>query len=119
MVSVIRSREISVSVIIQSLSQLESIYGHAKAMTILNNCDNLLCLGVSRDMETARYISQQVNKPVSAVLNTPLDNAWLLTRGQKAQQVEKYDLKRHRLYGRLPEAAQRENEKEKSLENGL
>lgn len=119
MVSVIRSREISVSVIIQSLSQLESIYGHAKAMTILNNCDSLLCLGVGRDMETARYISQQANKPVSAVLNTPLNDAWLLTRGQKAQQVEKYDLKRHRLYERLPEASQRENEKEESLENGL
>lgn len=119
MVSVIRSREISVSVIIQSLSQLESIYGHAKAMTILNNCDNLLCLGVGRDMETARYISQQVNRPVSAVLNTPLNDAWLLTRSQKAQQVEKYDLKRHRLYERLPEASQKENEKEESLENGL
>lgn len=34
-ISVIRSREISVSIILQSLSQLESSYGHDKAMTIL------------------------------------------------------------------------------------
>ena len=103
-ISVIRSREISVSVIIQSLSQLESIYGHAKAMTILNNCDNVLCLGAGRDMETAKYISYQVNKPVSAILNTPLDSAWLLTRGEAAQKVAKYNLKSHPLYHLLPEA---------------
>lgn len=108
-ISVIRSREISVSVIIQSLSQLESLYGQAKAMTILNNCDNMLCLGAGRDLETARYISQQSNKPVSAVLNTPLSEAWLLTRGEAARKVRKYDLKQHSLYGRLPEAAQAEN----------
>ena len=108
-ISVIRSREISVSVIIQSLSQLESLYGKAKAMTVINNCDNLLCLGAGRDISTAKYISQQVNKPVSAILNTPLSEAWLLTRGSKAEQVTKYNLKSHRLYKRLPEAAQPEN----------
>lgn len=103
-ISVIRSREISVSVIIQSLSQLESLYGQAKAMTILGNCDNLLCLGAGRDISTAKYISYQTNKPVSAILNTPLDQSWLLTRGSKAEQVAKFDLKLHSLYGRLPEA---------------
>ncbi len=108
-ISVIRSREISVSVIIQSLSQLESLYGQAKAVTILNNCDNMLCLGAGRDISTAKYISQQVNKPVSAVLNTPLSEAWLLTRGEAARKVRKYDLKQHSLYDRLPEAAQPEN----------
>lgn len=108
-ISVIRSREISVSVIIQSLSQLESLYGSPKAMTVLNNCDNMLCLGAGRDISTARYISYQVNKPVSTVLNTPLSEAWLLTRGEAAQQVRKYDLKSHRFYNRLPEAARPEN----------
>lgn len=109
-ISVIRSREISVSVIIQSLSQLEALYGGPKAAAIINNCDNMLCLGAGRDISTARYISCQANKPVSAILNTPLDSAWLLTRGGAAQQVRKYDLKQHSLYHRLPEAqAQPEN----------
>ncbi len=108
-ISVIRSREISVSVIIQSLSQLESLYGGPKAATIINNCDNMLCLGAGRDISTASYISRQADKPVSAVLNTPLGEAWLLTRGEAAQKVRKFDLKTHRLYNRLPEAAQPEN----------
>lgn len=40
LISVIRSRELSVSLVIQSLSQLESLYGRAKSQTIINNCDN-------------------------------------------------------------------------------
>lgn len=111
-ISVIRSREIYASIIIQSLSQLESVYGRARAMTIVNNCDNLICLGAGRDMETAKYISSQANKPISTVLNAPLDCAWLLTRGSAAQKVKKYDLKTHPLYHRLPEAERIEGRKE-------
>ena len=96
-ISVIRSREISVSVILQSLSQLESLYGHARALTILNGCDNMLYLG-GQDVETARHISLKANKPVSAILNMPLDNAWLFTRGREPQQVRKYDVTNHPRY---------------------
>ena len=107
-ISVIRSREISVSVIIQSLSQLESLYEHPAAMTIVNNCDNMICLGSGRDLETAGYISRQANVPASTILNTPVDDVWLLTRGQPARKAAKYDLKSQPLYHRLPEAAGRE-----------
>ena len=101
-ISVIRSRDISVSLIIQSLSQLESLYGHARALTILNNCDNLLYLG-AQDAETARFISQKANKPVSSILQMPLSAAWLFTRGAAPQQVKKYRLEAHPLYRELPE----------------
>lgn len=103
-ISVIRSREISASIIIQSISQLESLYGRPKAMTIINNCDNLLCLGAGRDLSTAEYISRQSNKSVSAVLNTPVESAWLLTRGKEAVKADKYDITKHKNYNRLPEA---------------
>ena len=101
-VSVIRSREISVSIILQSLSQLEALYGHAKALTILNGCDNLLYLG-GQDVETAQYIAIKANKPASAILNMPLDSAWLFTRGMKPEQVRKYELTSHPYYRMLPE----------------
>ena len=95
--SVIRSREISVSIIIQSLSQLEALYGHAKALTIINNCDDLLYLG-GQDVETARYISTKANKSINTILQMPLDSAWLFTRGEKPQEVRKYRLDSHPLY---------------------
>ena len=115
-ISVIRSREVSVSIILQSISQLEAIYGKAKAMTIINNCDNCLYLG-GQDVETARYIAAKADKPLGRVLNMPLDDAWLFTRGQAARQVHKYDIRTHRLYGSLPEAARKGKVSE--VENGL
>lgn len=98
--SVIRSREISVSIILQSLSQLESGYGHHKAMTIINNCDHLLYLG-GQDVETARFIAAKANKSATSVLQMPLDSAWLFERGEAPRQVQKYDLESHPLHAQL------------------
>jgi len=87
-ISVIRSREISVSVILQSLTQLETMYSHPASVTILNNCDHILYLG-GNDWETAEYISRYADKPISKVLCMPLDKVWLITRGQKAELADK------------------------------
>lgn len=95
--SVIRSREISVSIILQSLSQLEASYGHSKAMTIVNNCDHLLYLG-GQDMETARYVATRANKSMTRILQMPLDCAWLFERGTDPRQVLKFNLKDLPLY---------------------
>lgn len=97
--AIIRSREIYVSIIIQSLSQLESIYGEARARTILNNCDNLLYLG-GTDVCTAQYIAKKANKSSSSILNMHLDKAWLFTRGTEPQYVQKYNLCEHINYKR-------------------
>lgn len=101
--SVIRSREISVSIILQSVTQLESLYGTAKAATIINNCDQCLYLG-GQDVETARIISTKANKSINTILQMPLSDAWLFVRGQVPRQVGKYDLTAHPLYRELSEA---------------
>ncbi len=105
-ISVIRSREIYVSVILQSISQLEGLYGHARAMTILNNCDSCLYLG-GQDVETARYMSIKANKSINSILEMGLDDVWLFTRGKKPRQVTKYDVSTHEKYN--------DNEREESL----
>ncbi len=99
-ISVIRSREIYVSLIVQSLSQLEDLYGHAKAQTIINNCDHCLYLG-GTDTQTARYFAEKFNCQVSTVLNLPLDSAFLFTRGSQPRRVEKYELNRDSAYRSL------------------
>ena len=99
-ISMIRSREIYVSLILQSLSQLESLYGHAKSMTILNNADNLLYLG-GQDVETARYIGIKANKPTCSILNMPLSKAWLFTRGMLPRETLKFELKDHERYSEI------------------
>lgn len=103
-ISVVRSREISVSVMLQSVTQLESGYGHAKAMTIIDNCDHLLYLG-GQSLDTARFIGSKANKPEWGILNMPLGEAWLFERGSAPRAVRKYNLKKHPLYCQLPEYA--------------
>ena len=93
------------SVILQSISQLEALYGHAKAATIMNNCDNCLYLG-GQDVDTARFISVKANKTPDTILNLPLEEAWLFTRGRAPRKVRKYDITTHDLYRELPEAAE-------------
>lgn len=95
--SMIRSREISVSIILQSITQLNSIYGPSRATTIINNCDNLIYLG-GQDVTTADYISIKANKPKDAILNMPLTNSWLFRRGEQPKEVEIFDLTTHENY---------------------
>ena len=99
-IAVIRSREIYVSVVIQSLSQLEGLYGHAKSQTIINNCDHCLYLG-GTDTQTARYFAEKFNCQLSTVLNLPLDSAFLFTRGSQPKRVQKYELNRDDIYRSL------------------
>lgn len=96
-IATIRSREIYASLILQDLLQLEDRYGHAKAMTILNCCDNLLFLG-GQDVTTAEFIAKRANLTVSTVLRMPLDEAFLFTRGQPPRRVRKFDLCSHPAY---------------------
>ena len=103
-ISVIRSREIYVSLILQSLSQLDSMYGKDRAMTIINNCDSCLYFG-GQDVETARYIAVKANKTADTILTLPIDAALLFVRGQKPQQVTKYSLEKDPLYLELVSAS--------------
>ncbi|MBR5089578.1 MAG: TraM recognition domain-containing protein, partial [Ruminiclostridium sp.] len=80
--SIIRSREISVSIILQSITQLDAIYGSNRARTIINNCDHIIYLG-GHDYKTASYISDLANVPLENIINMPTNKQYILTRGQK------------------------------------
>ena len=105
-ISVIRSREISASIILQSLTQLSAMYGSNKAKTILNNCDHILYLG-GQDLETAEYIGNRTNKTPYSVLRLPLKSAIVLERGRDAQFTDKIPpMYSEQLLGHCEEAAQ-------------
>lgn len=87
-ISVIRSREISVSLILQSMTQLESMYTAAEASTIINNCDHILYLG-TQDIKTAEFVSYRAFKTPESVLCMPINQAILITKGEKAAFVNK------------------------------
>ena len=87
-ISVIRSRDISTSVILQSLSQLEGMYNKGQASTIINNCDTMLYMG-GQDVDTAKFFADKAGRLPERILELDLDHEWVFTRGQKACLAEK------------------------------
>ena len=68
LIATIRSREISASIILQSMSQLKSIYKD-NADTVLGNCDTLLFLG-GKEKTTLKDISETLDKETIDLFNT-------------------------------------------------
>ena len=68
MIATIRSREISASIILQSQSQLKTIYKDA-AETITGNCDTVLFLG-GKESSTLKEISETLGKETIDLYNT-------------------------------------------------
>ena len=88
LISIIRSRDISVSIIIQSLSQLNHMYTKDCANTILNNCAHVLYLS-GRDRDTMEYVADYLNQTVHSVLKLPKDKAVFIEEGAQARIVPK------------------------------
>lgn len=87
--STARSRGLTLSVIIQSISQLDTAYGQTDARSIVQNMDNCIYLG-GTDMETAKYFSCRANVPLAKILNMELDKMWLFRRGSAPVFCEKF-----------------------------
>ena len=81
-ISIFREKQISVTLLIQSESQLVSLYGIDAATTIINNCDSYVFMG-SNDLVTAQNISIRSNRPVEDILHMKLGNQILFRRGAK------------------------------------
>ena len=90
LISVTRSRNISLSIIVQNLSQLSAMYGENKANTIIVNCDHILYLG-GQDIKTAEYIGHRAGLAEEKVLVMQADKAYLIKRGEKAVLLDKIE----------------------------
>lgn len=101
--SVIRSREISCTVVCQTISQLEARYGEATANSIVGNCDSQLVLGF-QDERTAAYFSCRANKTASTLLETPAGMWWVFLRGQRGAMDPARRLEDHPRYPEIIEA---------------
>lgn len=88
-ISVIRSRDIYVSVILQSMSQLYAMYNHYDALTIISNCDHIIYLN-SNDLDSVEYISNRANRTKESVLNMERTKQFVLVSGEKALLIDKH-----------------------------
>ena len=86
--SVMRSREVSVSIILQSQSQLKTIYKDA-ADTIVGNCDSTLFLG-GKEKSTLKEISELMGKATIDLYNQSENRGSQVSYGLSYQKLGKY-----------------------------
>ncbi len=90
-ISIFREKGISVTLLVQSESQLASIYGADDSTTIINNCDTYVYMG-GMDIKTARNISERIDRPLDEVLYMPVGKVMIFRRGQRPIQTNRYDI---------------------------
>ncbi len=103
LVGTMRSREVSVSVIIQNISQLKSIYENSWE-NIIGNCDSLLFLG-GKDIATLEYISKALGEETidTFSFNITKESQWHRTTSKNYDILARELMKPDEL-GRMPDS---------------
>ena len=97
-ISIIRQKKISVTMLLQDFSQLNSMYGDIKAQTITNNCDNLVYMG-GMDEKSVDKVSRLTNQPFEDIFYMPMDKIAVIRRGNNgAVFTSRYDIDNDETY---------------------
>lgn len=112
-ISIFRAAGISVTLLLQSESQLTSMYGDGAAATIINNCDTYVYLG-GMDIYTCENIAKRMNKPLDKVLSLPLETAVVFRRGTPHAVARRYQTLEDPIYKKLVEKQKLSHESERS-----
>ena len=96
-ISIFREKLISVTLLIQSESQLESMYGREDSITIINNCDSYVYMG-GMDLKTGHSISERLNVPLEDVLYMPIGQIVVFRRDQKPLITTRYNVMKDQQY---------------------
>lgn len=102
-ISIFREKGLSATILIQSESQLISLYGEDRATTIINNMDTIVYLG-SMDLETGRNISMRANRPLEDILYLPIGSEIIFRRGMKPIFTKRYNIFQNEMYKRVTAA---------------
>lgn len=113
-ISIFREKGISVSLLLQSESQLEAMYGDTNATTILNNCDSYVFFG-GNDLLTAKNISYRLNAPLDEVLYMPIGKVVVFRRGQRPVMTSRYNILENPLYQKLTRNFEKRSQKKNIL----
>lgn len=90
-ISIFREKLISVTLLLQSETQLSGMYGNEDAVSIINNCDTYVYMG-GMDLKTCSNISVRANLPMEDILNMPVGQELIFRRGQKPLKTKRYNI---------------------------
>ena len=99
-ISIFREKKISVTLLLQSESQLASMYGDDDAVTIINGCDSYVFLG-GMDILTAKNVSIRLDRPLDEVLCFPVGREIIFRRGQRPVVTGRYEIRKDEVYQQM------------------
>lgn len=99
LISIFREKNIGAMMLIQSETQLASMYGKNNATTIINNCDSYVYLG-GMDIATCESISKRMNLPYTDIQNMKVGKEIFIRRGMSPFETKSYDIEADILYQR-------------------
>lgn len=114
-ISIFREKKISVTLLIQSESQLTSLYGDDAATTIINNCDSYVFMG-GNDLSTAKNISLRADKPIQDILQMKIGHQILFRRGSKPKIGRRYNTTENKLYKMVTKEYERQIAESQNLQ---
>lgn len=88
-ISVMRSCGITVTVLLQSLAQLKTMYGTDGARVVLDNCDRVLFLG-SNNLDSCAEMAKRANVPLREMVELPIGEAYAFRRGEPPRKTVRY-----------------------------
>lgn len=116
-ISIFREKGLSCTILIQSESQLSSLYGQEKSTTIITNSDTIVYMG-SMDLDTGRNISLRANRPLDEILYMPIGAEIIFRRGQKPIFTKRYNIFENETYRKVTDAYERQIAKEMNGQRG-
>ncbi len=117
LISIFREKQISVTLLLQSESQLEAMYG-SSATTIINNCDTYIFMGTN-DLKTAQSVSIKMNAPLEDILWMPIGQEIIFRRGQRPIMTQRYNILENELYRKVTKQYERTIAKNNKLEHQI
>ena len=90
-ISLFRSSGISCMILLQSQTQLESIYGADKAAIIRQNCPVQLYFPGGFDDNSCELVSKKMDIPFEDVLYDPIGNIFVMASGRKPAVIPRYN----------------------------
>ena len=90
--SIFRSAGISAIILLQSESQLYSLYGEQDGQTIINNVSTYCYFSGGMDLTTCEHVAKRINKSLDVVLYSPLDRIYIMQAGQKPKITNRYPI---------------------------
>lgn len=97
-IAIFRCAGLSTMMLLQSESQLNSIYTDAEAATILDNVSAYVYFPGGLDITTCRNISQRMDVPMSDIMYAPMGKVIIMQSGKKPITVPRYDIYRSQEY---------------------